>query len=46
VAEAGVIGTPDPVAGQLVEAFRATGGYTGARFLATVDELLQRPEDL
>jgi pyruvate dehydrogenase E2 component (dihydrolipoamide acetyltransferase) len=25
---------------------RATDGYTGARFLATVDELLQHPEEL
>jgi pyruvate dehydrogenase E2 component (dihydrolipoamide acetyltransferase) len=25
---------------------RATDGFSGARMLATVDELLQRPEDL
>lgn len=42
----GLLGVRPVVRMTLSGDHRATDGYTGARFLATVDELLQRPEEL
>jgi len=42
----GLLGVRPVVRLSLSGDHRATDGYTGARFLATVDELLQHPEEL
>ena len=46
VAIGGLLGVRPVVRMTLAGDHRATDGHTGARFLATIDRLLQRPEDL
>ncbi|HEX9064370.1 MAG TPA: 2-oxo acid dehydrogenase subunit E2 [Streptosporangiaceae bacterium] len=45
-AAGGMVGARPVVIATLAADHRATDGYTGARFLAVLSELLQRPEDM
>ncbi len=46
VAVDGMVGARPVVTATLAADHRATDGYTGARFLSTMSELLQRPEEM
>ena len=46
VAAGGLVGARPVVVATLAADHRATDGYTGARYLTAVSELLQRPEDM
>jgi pyruvate dehydrogenase E2 component (dihydrolipoamide acetyltransferase) len=46
VAVGGLVGARRVVTTTLAADHRATDGYTGARYLTTISELLQRPEEL
>jgi pyruvate dehydrogenase E2 component (dihydrolipoamide acetyltransferase) len=46
VAVAGLVGARPVVISTLAADHRATDGYTGARFLAAMSDLLQRPEEM
>jgi pyruvate dehydrogenase E2 component (dihydrolipoamide acetyltransferase) len=46
VAAAGLVGARPVVTATLAADHRATDGYTGARFLAELSDLLQRPEEM
>ncbi len=46
VAVGGMVGARPVVTATLAADHRATDGYTGARFLTTMSDLLQRPEEM
>ena len=46
VAVGGLVGARPAVISTLAADHRATDGYTGARYLTTISDLLQRPEEL